>query len=147
MFEVGKRKKALQGIDDLALLLKKLDENKPEIIRLSSDKSYKIQLKAFETAREKLKALIKTLPIGHRYMGTFYVKDTYKTPVVYEKVEGAIFMREDLVKWKIEAELDRMWGYPNAVYKDNQGNHKFEREDGQPVFDETTAVQEALDHA
>ena len=138
MFDIGQRKRASQGIYDLGMLLKKLDEHKKEIIRLSSEQSYKMQVKAFEGEKEKLEALIKTQPTGHRYTGTFYVKDTYKTPVVYEKVEGSIFMREDLIKWQIEGKLDRVWGYPHAVFKDDKGRAIFEREDGQPVYESDT---------
>ena len=40
--------------------------------------------------------------MGFRYAGTFYIKKPYSTEIEFEKYEGTLYMREDLVSWKIE---------------------------------------------
>lgn len=50
-----------------------------------------------------MKEKINTLPIGFRYEGIFYIKIPYTVETKFNKYDGSLFMREDLVSWKIES--------------------------------------------
>lgn len=59
------------------------------------------------------------MPIGFRYTGTFYTKNSYTIPPTFEKHEGAVYMREDLMSWQIEEEETENQGYTyrKNIYK------------------------------
>lgn len=46
---------------------------------------------------------ITAMPIGFRYTGVFYLKKSHVTEIEFERYDGVLFMREDLISWKIES--------------------------------------------
>tara|TARA_B110000091_G_scaffold188887_1_gene210998 strand:- start:1327 stop:1776 length:450 start_codon:yes stop_codon:yes gene_type:complete len=87
-----------------ALFLKNRHEQLKEIFsNLTGEKSYKETIKYYDDLIISLKEKINTLPIGFRYEGIFYIKIPYTVETKFNKYDGSLFMREDLVSWKIES--------------------------------------------
>lgn len=75
------------------------------------------------------------LPIGHYYTGEYYKKRpdyliNNENPIIFEKKEGALFMRSDLMSWLEEGEM----GYTRSVYKSPDYSSPLRREDGEEFF-------------
>ncbi len=84
---------------------------------------------------DKLKAEAKSLPIGFRYKGTFYIRKAYTTPIAFEKVKGcSAFQREDLISWQIEGAYEQGQCYYRNVFKAPDLNSEITRADAEPVF-------------
>ena len=94
----------------------------------------------YDRAIEKLTAEMLSMPIGHRYTGTFYIRKPYSSPVEFNKVKGSLFMREDLSSWKVENNEEYRWSYYREAYKkpELQQDALIERKHGKPVFETET---------
>ena len=87
--------------------------------------------------KECLKEELKAQPIGYMYKGVYYKKNPdhmiiSNSAPEFEKMEGTLYMREDLVTWYDD--------YPNGYYIKNvcktpNINDPLLREDGKPIFD------------
>ena len=127
---------------DVKSLLASIEYNKDryvylqdKIIPLSTKDEYDRTVKHYDDLIERLKKEIKTLPIGHRYTGTYFIKKPYLIPAEFEEHFGSIFMKENLVSWQIEKDpgiLD--YGYYRAVFKKPYGDH-VTKEDAEPVYE------------
>lgn len=96
----------------------------------------------YDDAIEKLTAEKLSMPTGHRYTGTFYVRKPCTSPIEFNKIQGSLFMREDLSSWKIENNEDYRWSYYREAYRKPklQEAYLIKRTDGEPVFE--TMVEE-----
>ena len=111
---------------------------KEEFIKLSGEKEYKKLINIYDTAIAKLAKEMESLPVGYRYTGIFYVKVPYSMPIEYEKINGTLFMREDLVSWRVESGVDDVdnRGYIRTAFKSPKGVNEITRKDCEPVFKE-----------
>jgi len=74
----------------------------------------------------------KTLPIGYRYTGPFYMKQFEK----FTKYNGVLFMKENLVSWIIEQGTDRHDPcYHRNIFKEPRDGAELKKEDAEPVFE------------
>ena len=74
----------------------------------------------------------KSLPIGYRYTGPFYMKQTDQ----FIKYDGVLFMREYLVSWIIEKGIDHHEPcYHRNIFKEPNDGCKLKKEDAEPVFE------------
>ena len=110
-----------------------------EPIRLGGQKPYEQTTRFYTDVIKKLTDETRLLPIGYRHIGTFYLKKPYSVPIEFIKMEGSIFMREDLVSWQIEKTDDiknqfYLGGYCRTLYKQPDLNTAFTREDAVPVY-------------
>lgn len=81
---------------------------------------------------EILKKEQKSLPLGYRYTGTFYMKQFEK----FTKYDGVLFMREDLVSWIIEQGTDHHDPcYHRNIFKEPRDGAELKKEDAEPVFE------------
>jgi len=130
------RKKVIDTINGISFLLERHQHNSEELIRLLGAKEYKQISDLYNKAIAKLKKEKYALPIGHRYTGTFYVKKPYTMPTAYDEITGSVFMREDLVSWKVEDVEKYNFSYFRAVYREpnDDAGSEITREDGEPVF-------------
>lgn len=111
---------------------------KDKIISLSTQSEYDRTIKHYDDLIEALEKEIKTLPIGYRYTGTYYIKKPYIIPAEFEEHKGSIFMKENLVSWQIEKEPGVLeYPYYRAVFKKPFGDY-LTKEDGKPVYVELT---------
>lgn len=69
-----------------------------DIQRVTSKEEYDQAIKHFDTLIANLNKELKSLPVGYRYTGIFYIKNSYTIPATFEKHDGVVFMREDLVR-------------------------------------------------
>ncbi len=84
---------------------------------------------------ERLEDRLAKLPLGHRYIGDYYLKKP-GYPVEFEKRSGAVFMREDLISWVEEDKGDDcMYSYLRNVYKAPDMDSPLVREDGKGVYE------------
>lgn len=102
-----------------------------DFVALEGQEAYELVTKYYDNMLATLQKELLSLPIGHRYIGTFYLKKQYTTPVEAVKVSGSIFMREDLVSWYIE---DDRSSYYRAIYKDPELKVEITREEATPVY-------------
>jgi len=127
---------------DVKSLLASIEYNKDryvylqdKIIPLSTQDEYDRTVKHYDDLIERLKKEIKTLPIGYRYTGTYFIKKPYLVPAEFEEHSGSIFMRENLVSWQIEKESGILdYGCYRAVFKKPYGDY-VTREDAEPVYE------------
>ena len=116
-------------------LIDRHDYIKKDLAELSTRKEVEeIQL-FYSNTLERLNKIKKSLPIGNRYTGTFYVKKPYSCPTEYQKIEGSAFMREDLVSWDIENSEDSH-GYYRAIFKTADEENIITREECEEVYSE-----------
>ena len=75
----------------------------------------------------------KSLPIGYRYTGPFYIKQGEQ----FTKYDGVLFMRENLVSWIIEKGTDRHDpGYYRNIFKEPKEGCELKKEDAELVFEQ-----------
>ena len=112
-----------------------------DIQRVTSKAEYEQTIQHFDKLIANLNEELKTLPIGFRYTGVFYVKNSYSgVPTSFTKCEGVVYMREDLVSWQIEKGTQTPDpSYHRNIYKEPHEGCELKREDAQPVYLEEKA--------
>ncbi len=106
-----------------------------EITRLMGQQEYERTIQHYDKLIAKLNEELLSLPIGYRYKGVFYIKDSYTLPATFEKCEGVVYLREDLVSWQIEEGLKRADpGYHRNIFKHPTDGAELKREDAEPVY-------------
>ena len=129
------RKHVKNILSSIQSLKNKYENNKEDIIILTSHDEYGQITKHFDTLISKLSNEVQSLPIGYRYTGTFYLKKPYVLPVTFEKYGGVIFMREDLISWQIESGMERQdYSYHQHIFKEPSIDSELTREDAEPVY-------------
>lgn len=104
-----------------------------DIIGLSNQTEYDRTIRHYDDLMKTLAKKIQKLPIGYRYTGTYYLKKPYTMPPEFEKREGSLYMRENLVSWQIETEPGVCeYSYHRTVSKRPYGE-SITREDAKPV--------------
>jgi hypothetical protein len=102
-----KNRKFIKGILENVQELKRRHEYiKNEIVNLSSENKHAEIAEFYNEIIIQLQDELKLLPVGYRYTGEFYLKKPYVIPTEFEKFDGALFMRADLVSWKIETKAN-----------------------------------------
>ena len=115
----------------------KYENAKDDIVRLTSQVEYEQTIKHYDILMAKLSDELRSLPIGYRYTGKFYLKKPYVIPTVFEEHHGVIFMREDLISWQIESGVEpKIYSYIRTIFKEPKEDAAFElkREDAEPVY-------------
>ena len=134
--------KSLKHVRDTLYSIQWLKErneyHSKELIRLGGEKLYQQTNVFYDKVVNQLEEEIKELPIGYRYTGAYYLKKpySYAMPAEFEKFEGSIFMREDLVSWQREKDDGSLdYTYYRTIYKTADVNGKIiTREDAVPVY-------------
>ncbi len=129
------RKYLYSTILNIESLKRKYEYSSKDIIRATNLDEYEQTIKHYDKLIANLNTELLLLPIGYRYAGIFYIKNTYNVPTTFEKHEGAVYMREDLVSWQIESGLERPdCSYHRNIYKEPKEGCELKREDAEPVF-------------
>lgn len=131
------RKQVNSIINSLCALKTHNEHWKNEFIQLVGENSF-TQLQAiYNEAIDRLTQEKKSIPMGYRYTGEFYIKKPYTMPIQYEKINGSAFMREDLVSWCIEEESRYKYSYFRAIYRDTKGQEgsEIKREEATPFYE------------
>jgi hypothetical protein len=124
-------------LNSIEILKSKHEYLGKELIRVAGQDLYEQTSKYYDNVISKLTEEMRLLPIGYRYSGTFYLKKPYTVPIEFEKIEGSIFMREDLVSWQIESNgsnQNQTYAYHRSVFKKPELNTEIRKEDGVPVY-------------
>jgi hypothetical protein len=96
---------------------------------------YERTIQHYDKLIEKLTEELLSLPIGYRYKGVFYIKNSYTLPATFEKCEGVVYLREDLVSWQIEEGVEKPdSGYHRNIFKYPTDGAELKREDAEPVY-------------
>lgn len=112
------RKYIYSTILNMESLKRKYEYAAKDIIRVTSQDEYEQTIKHYDKLITNLNKELLLLPIGYRYTGVFYIKNSYNIPATFEKHEGVVFMREDLVSWQIEEGLEfQDLSYHRNLYK------------------------------
>lgn len=93
---IESRKYVNNLLSNVQTLKHKYEYEKKVIVELTSETEYQQTMEHFDNLITKLTEKVRTLPIGYRYRGKFFLKIPYNYPVKFSEHEGAIFMREDL---------------------------------------------------
>ena len=101
-------------------------------MRLGNQEHYDKTKKFYADVIAKLLAEMRSLPLGRRCSGTFYIRKPYSIAIAFQKIEGSAFMREDLVSWQIEGAENR--GYCKMIFKKPDLNFPITKEDAKPVY-------------
>ncbi len=136
---IGKRKRLNEKRYTLRNLLHSVDCMKEDIGQFSSDENAQHMLTTLHEAIRRIEAAMNDLPIGHRFTGTYYLKEPYSNPVRITKIQGSAYMKEDLVSWAIEPDgkPSERYGYFRQIYHDPGCEQPLAREDGEAVFQPT----------
>ena len=106
-------------LNNVEYLIRHHEYLKKNFIRLEGQKTFDDIQKCYDRVRDKLTKELKSLPIGYRYTGTFYLRVPYSSPVEFEKVEGtSLFMREDIISWIVEDKVQRASYYYRNAFKE-----------------------------
>ena len=119
-------------LNNIKFLQKRFNNIEKELIGLVGQQQYTNTKQFFDNAQAKLLESMRVLPAGHRYKGTFYVRKPYSVPVEFEKIDGAAFMREDLISWKIEG--DKNSSYYRNIFKEPDLETEITKEDASLVY-------------
>ena len=129
------RKHVKNLLSSVQSLKNKYENNKDDIVQLTSHDEYEQTTKHFDNLISKLSNEVQSLPIGYRYTGIFYLKKPYVLPVTFEKYSGVIFMREDLISWQIESGMERQdYSYHQHIFKEPSTDSELTKEDAEPVY-------------
>ncbi|MBK2124843.1 hypothetical protein [Fangia hongkongensis] len=139
----AERKNLKSDIDTLDRILDLINFKKDVFIDNSSENDLKKIIDYVNKTKAKIDTKRQSLPIGHRFTGTFYLKKPYTIPSEAVEIEGSAFIPEHLVSWKIESddEYAKNLYYVRAIYKDKAMRVPLTREDGEAVFDEKSEVK------
>ncbi len=108
-----------------------------DIKRATSQDEYEQTINHYDKLIANINKELLLLPIGYRYTGIFYIKNTYNIPATFKKHDGVVFMREDLVSWQIEKGLERPdQSLRRNIYKEPRDGFELKREDAEPVYTE-----------
>ena len=119
-------------------LKSKYEDLKKEIIGLTSQQEYEQTLQHYDKLITKFKDELLTLPIGYRYTGVFYIKNSLTIPAVFEKYDGVVYLREDLISWQIEKGLERPdYGYHRNIFKEPMAGAELRRADAVPIYEDS----------
>ena len=131
------RKHIYSTILNIESLKRKYEYAAKDIIRATSQDEYEQTIKHYDKLIANLNKELFLLPIGYRYTGVFYIKNSYNIPATFEKHEGVVFMREDLVSWQIEEGLERQdLSCRRNIYKKPCEGGELRREDAESVYAE-----------
>ena len=134
----------LRRIENIIQMIKTMDGDS---IDLFGQRKHQNTLSQFASIAQKITDQIKTLPIGHRYTGTFFLKIPYTLPAEYKKIDGSIFMREHQVSWEVEdGKGFQNQCYYRFIYKTASDDHNqlITRDDAEPVFTYKKPVEETV---
>lgn len=129
-------KKSRAYITRLLHNLKTLKSNYEGILKDSATVINIENLKSIDPFFELTELLTKeqkSLPIGYRYTGPFYIKQGEQ----FIKYEGVLFMRESLVSWVIEKGTYRHDPcYYRNIFKEPKEGCELKKEDAELVFEQ-----------
>lgn len=132
----GSRKYIDGLISSIKFIKNKYEYIKKEVVRLTSQDDYEKIMEHYDKILIQLNQELISLPIGFRYKGTFYIKSSYPIPGTFEKHEGVVYLREDLVSWQIEEGLERPdYGYHRNIFKEPTDEAELTRADATPVYE------------
>lgn len=132
------RKHVSNLLSNVESLKTKYEHLYKELEYIISEQEYEQTIKTYDRIIEQLNKELKLLPIGFRYNGAFYLKNNYTLPATFEKHEGAVYMREDLMTWQIEQGIENQgYSYRKNVYKEPKDGAELKREDAQPIYTTT----------
>ena len=131
------RKYLYSTILSIESLKNKYEYAEKDIKRATSQDEYEQTIQHYDKLIANLNKELMLLPIGYRYTGTFYIKNSYNIPAIFTKHEGVVFMREDLVSWQIEKGPERPDpSYHRNIYKEPCEGAELKKEDAKPVYAE-----------
>ena len=129
------RKYLYSTISSIKFLKSRYEIVSKDIQRVTSKEEYDQTIEHLDKLITNLNKELISLPIGYRYAGIFYIKNSYSIPATFEKHEGMVFLREDLVSWQIESGLERPdFSYHRNIYKEPKEGCELKREDAEPVY-------------
>lgn len=129
------RKHLYSTILNIESLKRKYGYASEDIIRVTGQGEYEQTIKHYDKLIENLNKELLLLPIGYRYVGVFYMKNSYNIPATFAKHDGIVFMREDLISWQIEEGLERPDpSYHRNIYKEPRDGCELKKEDAEPVY-------------
>jgi len=134
----AQRKNLKSDIDTLERILDLVNYKKDAFVEYSSESELKKLVDYVNKTKTKIEKNRQSLPIGHRYTGTFYLKKPYTVSNEAVKIKGSAFMPEHLVSWKIESDdeyANNLW-YVREIFKDKDMKERVKRDDGLAVFEE-----------
>ena len=123
----------------LRVIRNKVEYLKHEFTEMDELDSYATIVRLLQDIEDKQSKDMETLPIGIRYEGTFYIRNAFDRDNPKTKIEGSAFMREDLVKWKIEksiADIHNPYAYISDIFKDENLTQKIKKEEAKLVYKE-----------
>ena len=131
------RKYLYSTILSIGSLKNKYEYAEKDIKRATSQDEYEQTIKHYDKLIANLTKELMSLPIGYRYTGIFYIKNSYNIPATFSKHDGVVFIREDLVSWQIEKGLERPDpSYHRNIYKEPREGSELKKEDAMPVYAE-----------
>ena len=126
-----------ENIFRLQDLIRRYQAERDVLIEVSSEKDFEYSDQYLGQAVATLMEKQKEYPVGHRYTGTFYVREPYSVPVRSIKVNGVAFMREDISSWLIESsDSPHEHGLLRGIFKDDRLREEIQRNDAEPVYEE-----------
>ena len=129
------RKQVLNLLSNVKALKTRYEHLYKELAYLIPPQEHQQSIKNYDRIIEQLTEELKTLPVGFRYKGTFYLKNSYKFPATFEQHDGVVYMREDLMSWQIEQGLERSdCSYHRNIYKEPKDGTELRKEDAEPVY-------------
>lgn len=133
---MSERKRITNLINTLDSLKDRYKRWAHDLRELGLAAEYEATLARFDSTLRALDKQAADLPTGYRYTGVFYIKKPYTVPDEFIKLQGSLFMREDLQTWAFEdvpgADKHR---YVRAAYKEPHSRAPLiGKEDAVPVY-------------
>lgn len=130
-----RRKDLNRLLYNIKTLKEKYKMYKDYIISLNYALEYENTVKHFDDLVIKLNSELSKLPIGFRYNGRFFIKNSHPISIEFKEYCGSAYMREDLISWQIENSFDpRNFSYHRNIYKEARENSEIKKEDAEPVY-------------
>lgn len=78
------RKNTINLISNIKFLKNRYEYNQQEIERFTSKEEYQQTIQHYDKLIEKLNQELSSLPIGFRYKGVFYIKNTWLSQLKFD---------------------------------------------------------------
>lgn len=82
------RKYLYSTLSSIEFVKSRYESASKDIQRATSKEEYDQTIKHFDTLIANLNKELKSLPVGYRYAGVFYIKNSYTIPATFENTMG-----------------------------------------------------------
>ena len=120
---------------NIKLFKSKYENFKEDVLKLTNNLEYEQVIQHYTKLIKLLENQLSFSPIGYRYKGVFYIKNSYTIPATFDKHEGIVYVREHKLRSQSEHEVkESTTSYFHNIFKVPIDGGELKQEDFKPVY-------------